>query len=69
MKLFFFMFEFTNSARQTETIREHEHLRYIPMVLLAPVPFSVCGLSGFLSSAGSRARVILIQNLPRLNCT
>jgi len=26
------MFEFTNSARQTETIREHEHLRYLSRV-------------------------------------
>lgn len=24
-------------AQQTETIREYEHLRYIPIVLLAPV--------------------------------
>jgi hypothetical protein len=31
-----------DSARQTETIREYEHLRYIPIVLLAPVrPFCV----------------------------
>jgi osomolarity two-component system sensor histidine kinase NIK1 len=29
-------------SRQTETIREYEHLRYIPIVLLAPVrPFCV----------------------------
>ncbi len=26
-----------DSAQQTETIREYEHLRYIPIVLLAPV--------------------------------
>jgi hypothetical protein len=33
-----------DSARQTETIREYEHLRYIPIVLLAPVgPF--CAIS------------------------
>ena len=31
-----------DTARQTETIREYEHLRYIPIVLLAPVrPFCV----------------------------
>ena len=28
---------FTDSTPQTETIREYEHLRYIPIVLLAPV--------------------------------
>ena len=30
---------FTGPARQTETIREYEHLRYIPIVLLAPVRY------------------------------
>ena len=43
------MFEFTNLPRQTETIREYEHLRYIPIVLLAPVRFSLCGF--YVSSA------------------
>jgi len=47
------MFELTNLARQTETIREYEHLRYIPIVLLAPVRFSLCGI--YVSSADSRA--------------
>jgi len=46
------MFELTNSARQTETIREYEHLRYIPIVLLAPVRFSLCL---YVSLADSRA--------------
>lgn len=30
-------FTFMDLAQQTETIREYEHLRYIPIVLLAPV--------------------------------
>jgi osomolarity two-component system sensor histidine kinase NIK1 len=30
-------FTLMNSARQTETIREYEHLRQIPIVLLSPV--------------------------------
>lgn len=39
---FIFMLKFTNAPRQTETIREYEHLRYIPIVLLAPVRSSLC---------------------------
>jgi hypothetical protein len=35
-------FTFMDSARQTETIREYEHLRYIPIVLLAPVRSILC---------------------------
>lgn len=59
------MFEFTNSAQQTETIREYEHLRYIPIVLLAPVRFSLCVFTCPRLTAVLR----VIQNLPRLNCT
>lgn len=33
----FSTFALMDWARQTETIREYEHLRYIPIVLLAPV--------------------------------
>jgi osomolarity two-component system, sensor histidine kinase NIK1 len=33
----FSTFTLMNSARQTETIREYEHLRQIPIVLLVPV--------------------------------
>jgi osomolarity two-component system sensor histidine kinase NIK1 len=35
-------FVFTDSAQQTETIREYEHLRQIPIVLLAPVRSMSC---------------------------
>jgi len=59
------MFKFTNSPQQTETIREYEHLRYTPMVLLALVRFSFCGF--YASSAYSRAARV-IQNLPRFDC-
>jgi osomolarity two-component system sensor histidine kinase NIK1 len=59
----FSTFSFMNLARQTETIREYEHLRQIPIVLLAPV----CSLLRALCvpSADSSVR----QDLPRLNCT
>ena len=59
----FSTFSFMDLARQTETIREYEHLRQIPIVLLAPVCSILRTL--WVLSADSGAR----QDLPRLNCT
>jgi osomolarity two-component system sensor histidine kinase NIK1 len=63
---FLFTLKLTNSPRQTETIREYEHLRYIPIVLLAPVRFLFCDPPHINLLT---AVPWVMQNLPRLNRT
>jgi hypothetical protein len=61
--MIFSTFSFMDLARQTETIREYEHLRPIPIVLLAPVCSVLRTLWVPYADSGAR------QDLPRLNRT
>lgn len=58
----FSTYSFMDLARQTETIREYEHLREISIVLLAPVCFVLRTLCVPCADSGA------CQDLPRLNC-
>ena len=56
-------FMLMNSARQTEIIREYDHLRQIPIVLLVPVRFILYVL------CYSLLTTVVTQDHPRLDCT